>query len=64
MSLNPYEPPQTEPEPITVTKEDIEKFAVFIYQNRFVYLAVVVLGILYEFFLRWSHVWKNAGSFE
>lgn len=48
MSLNPYEPPQTEPEPIT----DIEKFAVFIYQNRFVYLAVVVLAILYELFFR------------
>ena len=52
MSANPYEPPQTEPEPITVSKEDIEKLAVFIYQNRFVYLAVVVLAIIYELFLR------------
>lgn len=52
MGANPYEPPQTESDPITVSKEDIEKFAVFIYQNRFVYLAVVVLAILYELFFR------------
>lgn len=52
MSANPYEPPQTESDHITVSKEDIEKLAVFIYQNRFVYLAVVVLAILYELFFR------------
>jgi len=51
--MNPYKPPQTESDPITISREDIEKFAVFIYQNRFVYLAVVVIAIIYEFFLKW-----------
>lgn len=54
MSPNPYQSPETEsePEPLKVSKEDIQKFALLLYRDRYVYLAVTVLAILYDLFLR------------